>query len=305
MSMFVEQKDNFTPKKYITGPVVVNNILINPTLAEAREYGIGWMQDEPVYVGEAEYDGKTKKYVDIVVYAKPVDDDTVDPLNWKFRLVQGDRLSRTGKIQYINHKGVTSWVEKEEDLPDWFKGGEYRKALQGEEELYKFIIAFNNFNVGQFESTDSVIESIDSLKMLFAGNFNDLKFANTLTDNKIQVIASVITKEASDKDGNAVTRYYQQVWNKEFFRHWETTPYLYEGKDSEGKVKKGRVEWDYYIDYIVNADPNNRFDPDVITDTPKVWATKEELRLEIENNVGKTPQDLADKAPEATDDLPF
>jgi len=283
--MFVEQKEGGV-RNFITGPVVVNNVLINPTLDEAKEYGINWIQNEPVYIGEVEYDGVKKKFVDIVVYAKEIETGTI--LNWKFKLVAGDKLSKSGKTQYINYKGVTSWVEDPKDLPSWFVTGDYRKALAGEEELYKFIIAFNNFNVGTFDTTDSVLEDKESLQELFKGNFNDLKFANTLIENKVTVVAYIQENDEGDK-------FYNRVWNKEFFRHWEKTPYLYESKE-----KKGRVEWEYYINHIVNVDPNNRFDPDLITPELKVW-TSDEVKLALD----KKKEEIPNEIPNTSDDLPF
>ena len=51
-------------------------------------------------------------------------------------------LSSTGKTCYLRYNGITSWADSEEDLPDWFKQGEYRKALRGEEAFYDFFFSF-------------------------------------------------------------------------------------------------------------------------------------------------------------------
>ena len=267
---FVEQQESTFEKKFITGPAVFNNILINPTAKEAQEYGLKWIEEDPVYTGQTE-EGKSK--VDIVVYGKHIDNPDIW-VNFKLTLVAENIVSQKGKECWINFKGTTTWVEKEEDLPDWFKIGEYRKALKGEESFYKFITAFSNINVGSMEEGESILETKESLANLFKGKFDDLKFANTLTGNKVQLLCYV--DEYNDK-------FYQKVYTNEFFKHWQTNVYLYESKE-----KKGNVEWPYYIDYITKVDPNSKFNPTVIDYAPTILTLKE-VKERVSKATSSTP----------------
>jgi hypothetical protein len=272
-------------QNWITGPVNVSNILINPTLAELKEYGVTYMQNEPVYIGEN--DGV--RYVDIVIWAKSVDDPTII-LNWKNRINWKNLVSNDNqKFGFINDKGSVTWSESIDTLPEWFKTAGTRKALQGEEEFYSFIAAFNNI-VFRKDEFASIIESQESLQDLFKGKFNELKFANTLRENKLKVIVGLIEK--NDK-------YYHSVYNKVYFKHWDNKPYLYESKE-----KKGSTDWPYYINYLTNVDTNSRFNPLIITPEPKVWSLGD-IRAEMETRGTTEPTDFTPNVAGITDDLPF
>jgi hypothetical protein len=291
MSIFKEQKSEGSfNQKWITGPVNVNNVLINPTLAELKEFGVNYMQNEPVYIGDTE----GVKYVDIVFYAKSVDDPAVI-INWKNR-ISAKNIANEDKSKFINDKGSTSWAESIETLPEWFKTPGTRKALQGEEEFYSFAIAFSNIKFPKDNTTpfDSVLESEESLKSLFKGDFKNLKVANTFKDNKLKVIVGLTEK--NDK-------YYHSVYNKVYFKSWidgdKFQPYLYESKE-----KKGSVAWDYYINYLTNVDTNSRFNPIIITTEPKVWVLAD-IKKYMEEKGTVEPTTFTPNVAGITDDLPF
>ena len=259
---FTEEESKTFNQNWVTGPVLVNNFLINPTLEELKKWGVGYLQNEPVYIGE----NNGVKYVDIVYWAKSVDDPTVI-INWKNRITAKYLVSQDGlKTCYINDKGSTKWIDSVDNLPGKFKTPTVRKALQGEEEFYSFMIAFNNIKFPSDNAAfESILESEESFKALFAGKFNELKVANTYPNKKIRIIAGLI--ERNDK-------FYATVYNKIYFKSWvdgdKFKPYLWESSE-----KYGGVTWDYYINYLTNVDTNSRFNPVLITPEPKVWSLAE------------------------------
>ena len=294
---FTEQKESTGFKQsFITGPVVVDNILINPTLQELKDYGVGYLNNEPNYVGE----NNDVKYVDITCWAKSVTDPAII-LNWNIRLNAANITNQAGdKTCFINDKGNTSWAADIESLPEWFKTPGVRKALQGEEQFYSFLSAFNNIVFRKDDNTLSIMESQDSLNALFNGKFGDLKGANTLRGNKVKLIVGLREKDE---------KFYHQVYNKQFFKHWDEKPYLYESAE-----KKGYVEWPYYINYLINVDVNNKFNPVIWSGTEEIY-NLDDVKEKYATIVKSEPGDFGittfeTKQPEfkpttGVDDLPF
>ena len=284
---FKEQTESTGFKQsFITGPVVVNNILINPTLQELKDYGIGYMQNEPNYNGEK--DGV--KYVDITCWGKSVTDPTII-LNWNIRLSATNISNQAGdKFCFINDKGNTSWAADLDSLPTWFRTEGTRKALQGEEQYYSFVNAFNNVIFKKDDAIISVLESKDALNALFAGKFGELTVANGYKNNKIKLIVGI--REKDDK-------FYHQVYNKQFFHHWSDNPYLYESAE-----KKGYVEWPYYINYLINVDINNKFNPVIWSGTEEIWNI-DDVKAKYAETVTTEPELPEFKQQDPISDLPF
>ena len=116
--------------------------------------------------------------------------------------------SKTRKYQYINNKGITTWVDKEENLKSWFtKGGpdSYRKAHPGEEELHNFCKIWSNIDFFKDPEAELLLE----WKPLMKGNVNELK--SLIGDNKVVCMAEV---KSVEKDGNF--KEYQAVYNRSF-----------------------------------------------------------------------------------------
>lgn len=269
-------------KKFVTGPTVFTNILVNPTMKEAQDYGLGYITEEPNYLSKTE-EGTPR--IDIVVYGKVVDNPDIIVSN-KYAITAENMLSSTGKTCYLRYNGITSWADSEEDLPDWFKQGEYRKALRGEEAFYDFFLAFNNTNFNDL----TVFEiSKDDYKKMFSGDFSELKLVNNLPDFKWQWICYI--DEYNDK-------LYNKIYRNKSFKHWETTPYLYNSIDKVGS----KVEWSKYIDFIVNVDVNNRFNPIYISNNCEIY-TLDEIKAKLESGEEVTKPVFNES--KKSDNLPF
>ena len=107
------------------------------------------------------------------------------------------RVSQSGKHQWINKFGLTCWSEAEPTY-DWFKSDGQRKAYVGEETLIRFIIAWANVLRGG----EVTLETIDAIAN---GDITELKGLITgLKTNQIKVLVGV-------KDGK-----YQTVYTKYF-----------------------------------------------------------------------------------------
>jgi len=176
--------------KTYSGLTNVNVIAINPTMAELHAIDIK-VKSEPNYnitMGEEDYfkltfwlnntEGNFK--LEILMQNKP-------------------KVSQTGKHQWINNIGQSTW-SLEEPTYEWWKTEGQRKAYTGEETLINFTKAWANVASG-----DNV--SFDTINNIVQGNLSEIKeLITVLKDNQVRVLIGV-------KDDR-----YQQVYTKYFGR---------------------------------------------------------------------------------------
>ena len=121
--------------------------------------------------------------------------------NFKLEILMQNkhRVSQSGKYQWMNNIGQSTWSE-EEPTYDWWKAEGQRKAYTGEETLINFVKAWANVAAG-----DNVY--FETVSAIANGNINELKaLVHTLSSNEVRVLIGV-------KDDK-----YQQVYTKYFGR---------------------------------------------------------------------------------------
>ena len=176
--------------KTYSGLTNVDVITVNPTMEDLHALDIK-VKSEPKYnvtIGEDEY-------FKLIFWVKN------DDGNFKLEILMQDkpRVSQTGKYQWINSIGQSTWSE---DSPtyDWWKTEGQRKAYSGEETLINFTKAWANVASG-----DHV--SFDTIDNIVKGDIAEIKsLVTTLKENQVRILIGV-------KDDR-----YQQVYTKYFGR---------------------------------------------------------------------------------------
>jgi hypothetical protein len=152
-------------------------LAINPTKEERAEiYGYELKSDAKDNV----YEGKTAKgdeYIDIVFILKgQAPHEQI--FDYRIRLVDKDMVSQEGKTQYVNQVGSSSWIDSEKNLLEKFtkcqnKEGrnvsdrEFRKAIQGEANLYTLLQAWMDKGVSFFGESSAEVNILIDKKRAF------------------------------------------------------------------------------------------------------------------------------------------
>jgi len=176
--------------KTYSGLTNVNVIAINPTMEELHAIDIK-VKSEPVYninMGDEDY-------FKLIFWLRNQDG------NFRMEILTQNkpRVSQTGKNQWINNIGQSTWSN---DAPtyEWWKTEGQRKAYTGEETLINFTKAWANVASG-----DEV--SFDTISSIVKGDTGEIKaLMDVLTTNEVRVLIGV-------KDDR-----YQQVYTKYFGR---------------------------------------------------------------------------------------
>ena len=176
--------------KLYSGLTNVRVIAVNPTMAELHAMDIN-VKQEPNYT--VEFSGEA--YNKIVFWL--ANDDG----NFKLEILMQNKpkVSQTGKHQWMNAIGQSTWSE---DAPsyEWWKTAGQRKAYTGEETLINFVKAWANVASG-----DEV--TFDTMPAIANGDLSEIKeLVKALSNNEARVLIGV-------KDDK-----YQQVYTKYFGR---------------------------------------------------------------------------------------
>jgi len=165
-------------------------IAVNPTLAELHELGIMVKQDPNYFV-----DLNGTEYFKLCFWVKN------DDLTTRFEILMNseERISKSGKHQWMNNVGQSTWSDGEPEY-DWFKKEGLRKALTGEETLINFVKQWANVANGDeayFESIAKIVK----------GDVAEVRaLVGLLASNEVRLLIGV-------KDGK-----YQTVYTKVFGR---------------------------------------------------------------------------------------
>jgi hypothetical protein len=177
--------------KLYSGLSNFNIVAINPTMAELHTLGIN-VKTEPNYY--VEFSGE--EYFKLTFWIKNEDLTT----RMEVLMQSKHRVSQSGKNQWMNNIGQSTWSE---DTPtyDWWKNTDTsRKAYTGEETLISFIKAWANVAYG-----DEV--TLDTMDKIVKGDTTELKaLVGLLAENQVRLLVGV-------KDGK-----YQTVYLKCFGR---------------------------------------------------------------------------------------
>ena len=176
--------------KTFSGLTNVNVVAVNPTMAELHAMDIN-VKQEPNY--SVEFSGEA--YNKVVLWLSNPDG------NFKLEILMQNkpRVSQTGKHQWMNAIGQSTWSTESPSYEWWKKEGQ-RKAFTGEETLINFVKAWANVASG-----DEV--TFDTMDAIATGNTAEIKsLVTALAGNQVRVLIGV-------KDSK-----YQQVYTKYFGR---------------------------------------------------------------------------------------
>lgn len=262
-----EQK-NYT--KYV-GLFVANVVAVNPTKAELEKLLGTTVEKDPEYTGSNDTTGAKKATLSF--WLKEEKNDHL--FNVRFGMEDVVMVSKTGKTQFINTIGSTSYAEDKSQLPDFFteNGRSVRPAKKGEELLYKFLRAWLN-NLPYDDPNTELI--LDDWKKLISGNTKELRDA--ISNFQGQTVGALATIRTTD-DGKE----YQAVYSYEFLPTYAIEAFFSGNKKGYKNIDKfitkvGDREYgckDYYeLCPLKEYDPSknvvNRTDKPVVSNTPKV-----------------------------------
>ena len=229
-----ESKEAFVPSRYI-GVGSVNVLAINPNKAQLKELMGMELEDEPVYVGTQEVDGKKVEYarVDVLLHTVPESNDGIDiKTRMTFFLRNQYRFNRDKtKVQVIDEYARTAWVTiddaKAKVIPTYSNGNKanitnnYRPCYQGEEELTNFFKTFLNipnpmvYKNQQWVPAPNLNECqarFDHVPDMFKGSFKELQDALSLQpNNAVKVLFGVRTTDEGKQ--------YQAFYTRMFLRN--------------------------------------------------------------------------------------
>lgn len=204
-------------------------LAVNPSKEELEKFYERELDNAPQYVGEAEVGPEGNKVkvsqvrIDFIIKADPERYKESDgkPLNLitkqSFFLRKCFKYNKDGdKTQVIDKYGNTAWVTLEElknhSIPVYNNGpanisSEYRQAIDGEDLLIQFLIAYlnmpscldyhkdtNSFSLkseDKLKECEAILEHIDDY---FKGNIKELRdIISYQPDNKVKILLGVRT----------------------------------------------------------------------------------------------------------------
>ena len=273
--------------KYV-GLFTANVIAVNPTKSELEKLLDTTIDKDPEYTGSSN-DGNKK--VTLSFWLK--EENQGNLFNVRFGLEDVVVVSKTGKTQFINTIGNTSYAEDKSQLPEFFTehGRTIRPARKGEELLYKFLRAWLN-NLPYDDPNTELI--LDDWKGLLNGNTKELRAA--IKNFQSQTVGALAIIRTSD-DGKE----YQAVYSYEFLPSYAVEAFLSGNKKGYKNVdrfiqKVGDREYgckDYYeLRPLIEYDPSKN-----------VINTTNEPVVKKTNTFTSTKSPVLDSS--ANDDLPF
>jgi hypothetical protein len=202
-----EQQQQFDAPVRKVGLFEAKVVAVNPDIEEYKDIlGIELKEDSKAveYLGKSQ-DGNTTLRVD--VWLENVKD--ADKFKVTFFLENKEKENKDQtKKQYINSIGSCSWADDKNNLPEWFKGRDYRVAYVGEEELYNFLKTW----LGNLDYRDAETTLQLDWKKMMKGNLSDLK--DQIDGEYSTNIVALATVKTVIKDDE--TKEYQGVYNKAF-----------------------------------------------------------------------------------------
>jgi hypothetical protein len=203
------------------GVIPYNVVAVNPNLAELKEIGIEYLQNEPEYVVTNNYKGEDVTNSIIRFWLKPANTpDTPEDMEFitsvDFRINHAVfKGGNSGKTQFINAYGRTAWAEQQADLANnqYYEDVQSRPAHRGEEDLHKFLFAWLNMTYDTKEKKFD--ECLLDVNKIIAGDFSELKAV--VNGSREYVVKCLTGVNEVEKEGKI--KYYQAVYNRMFLKH--------------------------------------------------------------------------------------
>lgn len=246
-------------KRYIgVAPVFV--LAVNPNKQKLEELYGNTLENDPVYIGEAEVGEDKKKVAQVRLdFILKIDgtkckDSQGNPIDAitrvSFFLRNQYRTNNAGdKIQVIDKYGRTAWVTKEQfekkEIPMYSNGPanldkDYRACYWGEEQLTNFIRAYLNIpNVMKYVNSKWVLIDkpeeaevrLDDISNYFKGNYSELNEILTYQpQNKVKLLFGVRTTDDNKQ--------FQAVYTEMFLKNG-VTDYSRLDKDVQERKNAG------------------------------------------------------------------
>jgi hypothetical protein len=284
MALKGKEKEVRSYSKY-TGLFNAFVVAVNPSKDELSKLLNTTIEKEPEYTGSNTETGA--KRLTVSFWLK--EEQNGNLFNVRFNIEDTVVESKTGKTQFINSIGTTSYAEDKSNLPDFLtqNGREVRAAKKGEELLYKFLRNWlSNLNY-EDESTELSMD----WKKLISGKVTEIRDA--IDAFASQTICALATVRTAD-DGKE----YQAVYSYEFLPSYALDCFT-------GKAKKQYKSVDKFIEKVTDTEygckdyyelkPLVEYDP-----TKNVVNTTNSPVL-----TAKTSTVPAEAVTEPIDDLPF
>lgn len=305
-------------KKYI-GFCEAKVIAVNPDAKKISElYGYEYDADK---AKDPVYDGENKNKDEYAVLEFWMQAQTADKEIFRRRIMLTDKevnspektkpdgSKKPETWQYVNASGQATYVDKESNLPDWFTkfqetdpedtetdwkkkkrinvaDKEYRKAIQGEADLYEFLTKYLGKVKWSGKDEDGVYPNIlIDKKRLFrnVGKYVESEFLPLIGSDYTTPVVEMLTIK-TDAEG----RHYQSLWEpisstiKDGTRYTSTISVIrvaaasnsWDKNDTLSKYIKDMTTGDYacsdayYIGVLKEWDPNDVNNPIQSTSDP-------------------------------------
>jgi hypothetical protein len=217
MAFNAPEKEKKNYSKFV-GLFNANVVAVNPTKTDLEKLLNTTIDKDPEYTGNNDENGAKK--VTLSFWLKEVISARL--FNVRFTLEDTVVKSSTGKTQFINTVGATSYANDATGVPSFItdNGRKVRPAKKGEELLYKFLRCW--LNDLDFENPSAEL-ILDDWKGLLNGKVDELKMAiSNYTNKTVGALATVRTSN----DGKE----YQGVYSYEFLPTYAIDSYLSGGK---------------------------------------------------------------------------
>jgi len=204
MALKGKEKEIKSYTKYV-GMFNATVVAVNPTKEQLSKLLGNEIEKDLEYTGISSDNGAKK--VTLSFWLK--EEKTGQLFNVRFNLEDTVIQSKTGKFQFINTIGSTSYAEDANQIPEFLtdNGRKIRKAKKGEELLYKFL---RNWVASSWNFDDASTELVlDDWKALMTGKVKELQ--DVIDSNSDKTVCCLATIRTAD-DGKE----YQSVYSYEF-----------------------------------------------------------------------------------------
>lgn len=202
MALKGKEKETRSFNKYV-GIFSANVVAVNPSKEELGKLLDTTIEKDLEYTGMNDQSGAKRLTLSFWLQ----EENTKNLFNVRFNLEDTIVESKTGKTQFINNIGTTSYAEDKSQVPGFLSEGgrEVRVAKKGEELLYKFLRAW----LSNLSYEDSSTELYLDWKKLISGKVTEIREA--IENYKSQTVCALATVRTAD-DGKE----YQAVYSYEF-----------------------------------------------------------------------------------------
>lgn len=188
---------------------------VNPTAAQIQEWTGRENVQEPNYDIKDDYN-KEHQVRPLTFYIKNTEGDVA---RYKLEISKHPKITKGGNFQVCTSNGSIVWAKAKgttEVKPEFV---DHKPLCIGEEELIQFVGRLINFDYKDHEANlyKEMAQAGVTIDNLYDGNYKGINAVGKWgADNGKHIIMLMTVSEGQgmDKDGNSVTKNYQEVCNK-------------------------------------------------------------------------------------------